>query len=186
MYCTNCGKRVDDQTTVCPACGRELPKKNAAQASAPSVSVHTAPPVGEQAPLNVGLLVWSIINTVLGFFCSSFYIGSILGIIAIVLTVIAQNSYKGKKAPELLWAKICNIVATIVIILSLILSAVFWVLNIVLGIGLPLMGIFAGVLELVSYSLELDILFQELGEIFLDLLEGSESFLTETGMFFPL
>ncbi len=81
----------------------------------------------QKRPLNIGQLVFSIINIVLGSCCG---IGFILGIISLVLTITATNARDDYDASSKLnTAKILNIIALILFIIFVIISVAVAVSN---------------------------------------------------------
>ena len=81
----------------------------------------------QKRPLNIGQLVFSIINIVLGSCCG---IGFILGIISLVLTITATNARDDYDASSKLnTAKILNIIALILFIILVIIAVAVAVSN---------------------------------------------------------
>ncbi len=81
----------------------------------------------QKRPLNIGQLVFSIINIVLGSCCG---IGFILGIISLVLTITATNASDDYDASSKLnTAKILNIIALILFIILVIIAVAVAVSN---------------------------------------------------------
>ena len=108
-FCRNCGTQLEEAVKFCPECGT-------AQASAPTQetekTAHSAPivevavePAGSRQ-LNVGQLVWSILNLV--FCCMP------LAIVSLVMTVLAKDApTAAEEAKKIKTAKTCNLIATI-------------------------------------------------------------------------
>ena len=89
-FCRNCGSVLVGE--VCTSCGRR--ETEAQRAS---------------GVLNVGFLIWSIINMVV--FCTM--VGMPLGIVALVMTLMAKDARSAKdEAQKLKIALICNLLAT--------------------------------------------------------------------------
>lgn len=103
-FCAHCGNQLKDNDVFCDCCGIKCG--------------YISQPVQKKTlPLNTGMLVWGIVNAVIGF---PTLVPFVLGIIAIVFTVTAQDvpySYKEK----LKAAKILNIIATAFLAIPLII-----------------------------------------------------------------
>ena len=123
-FCPQCGATVPDGTPVCPQCGISLtaqqPQYQQPQQPVPPVQqipqgtpyqqpyqVPYGAPMGTppSGQTNTGMLVWSIITI---FFCT------ILGVIALVMTITAKNEMTGEgEQKKLKTAKILNLIGTI-------------------------------------------------------------------------
>lgn len=129
-FCPQCGANVADGTPVCPQCGVQLTAQQPQQPQQPvppvqqvpqGVPYQQAPQGGYQMPpqapygapmgtppsgqTNTGMLVWSIITI---FFCT------ILGVIALIMTVTAKNELTGEgEQKKLKTAKTLNLIGTI-------------------------------------------------------------------------
>ncbi len=131
-FCPQCGANVPDGTPVCPQCGIQLtaqqPQYQQPQQPVPPVQpapqgmpYQQSPQGGYQMPpqapygapmgtppsgqTNTGMLVWSIITI---FFCT------ILGVIALIMTVTAKNELTGEgEQKKLKTAKTLNLIGTI-------------------------------------------------------------------------
>lgn len=123
-FCTNCGKDLKENDKFCPECGAPRPE---AQAKAENAEAPYIPPIVDipitgaaatstpEAPvygtpktrsLNVGLLVWSLINLILC--CMP------LGIASLVMTIVAKDATTDEEeAKKLKTAKVCNLIGTI-------------------------------------------------------------------------
>ena len=117
-YCGKCGQEIHDEAVVCVHCGasqgEEAPK-----------------PAEKAGSLSVLQLVWSIINIVFGSACLG--IPSLLGIIALVMTIIAATAKTIEDVAKYTKiAKILNLVATIIIIAAVCLSVIGSILYFVL------------------------------------------------------
>jgi uncharacterized membrane protein YvbJ len=113
-FCRNCGHELDENTKFCPECGtnQEISKDNA---KAENFTVDTSSIFGDTEPvippasgkLNVGLLVWSILNIV--FCCLP------LAIVSLVFTTTAKDAANAQEeAKKLKVARTCNIINTAV------------------------------------------------------------------------
>jgi len=113
-YCTNCGNNIEDGVKFCPNCGaRQSSNDNGPEINFGDVQVNKS-----SGQLNVGQLVWSIINLLTC--CTP------LGIAGLILTLLAKDAHSAEEeTSKLKTAKICNLIGTIG-------AAVFVVLYIVL------------------------------------------------------
>ncbi len=123
MFCSNCGAAIDDNAYVCVNCGVAVNRGGVA----PTYQQGYVGPQGQPAlepgsrKLNVGMLVWSIINTLL--------FGGILGIIGIILTAVASGEvFRQDELKRLKAAKIVNIVSTVLGVLIIALAIFMLVL----------------------------------------------------------
>ena len=114
-FCRNCGAEMEENQQYCVRCGAQVGGENGAQ----TVS-------NKKSELNIGMLVWSIINTVL---CCN-----ILGIIALVFTILANGKSEEEAAQNIKVAKILNIVGTI----GAVLIVVLYVFLIMIGMAASL------------------------------------------------
>lgn len=131
--CPNCNTNVPDNAAHCPNCGAALSAQPPAQPPVyqqpvyqqPAYQQPPMPQVAYQQPygtppsgqLSTGMLVWSIINI---FLCT------VLGVIALVFTVMAKGSPNGEdEQSKLKTAKILNIIATIGGVLSIIITIIY-------------------------------------------------------------
>ena len=112
--CKNCGVELDDNFVVCPHCGVACEMAPAEENTA-SVS----------NKLNVGQLVWSIINLVMC--CTP------LGIASLILTILAKDAEPEKSRSHLKIAKILNLIGTIGGVIVLVLYIVLVVVMVMLG-----------------------------------------------------
>ena len=117
--CKNCGVELDDNFVVCPHCGVacEMAPAEENTASVPN-------------KLNVGQLVWSIIN--LAVCCTP------LGIASLILTILAKDAEPEKSRSHLKIAKILNLIGTIGGALIYIAYIVFTVIMVILGMSMPM------------------------------------------------
>lgn len=112
-FCKNCGANIDDLAVMCPTCGTNVKTQN----------IVTEPKKGN---LNIGLLIWSIINMTIC--CSLFSLP--LGIVGLVFTLMAKNKptiEEEKKAIKV--AMICNLIGTILAVILTIIGIVFIISN---------------------------------------------------------
>ena len=131
-FCSICGSKLNADDKFCRNCGRLVPSFEAPSTpvaeQAPSESAAPAEPIApaaaapKAAPLHgtpVGLLVFSIINTVLGLFglCFCNFISPALGIWGIVSSALASNKpvSEGKNLCKI--SLIVNIIATALLFL---------------------------------------------------------------------
>ena len=110
---------------VCPKCGRELPS-GAAQCPQCGMWLQTQQyqqPAPAKRELNVGMLVWSILVMVFGILPC--FIGFILGLIALIMTVLAPSSAADtEEQSKIRCAKILNIIGTAFLALMLLIFIV--------------------------------------------------------------
>lgn len=124
--CEKCSVEVADGIDSCPNCGEQMvAEQPSSQQDAQVQNEYAQPyyqqPVYTEAPasgkMSVGLLIWSIMNTI--FNCN------ILGIIALVFTIMAPNSQtlfeEKKKLKAIL---ILNIIATVLNIISIVVFVI--------------------------------------------------------------
>ena len=116
MFCKNCGHQLKDGQKFCPSCGTAVagePRQETVCAEPINTEkLYTEPtPEVKQTKLNVGMLVWSILNTVFGSWLPVF------GIIGLVMTVTAVNTTPESAEKKLKTAKIMNILGTILAVL---------------------------------------------------------------------
>lgn len=114
-FCRNCGHELDENTKFCPECGtnQEIKKEDAkvedftvdTSAIFDNAEPAVAPASGK---LNVGLLVWSILNIV--FCCLP------LAIVSLVFTTNAKDAPSAEaEEKKLKVARTCNIINTAVV-----------------------------------------------------------------------
>lgn len=118
-FCRNCGKELGEDQTVCTGCGAP---------TAEEVKTETAE-VSKKKDLNIGMLVWSLINLVL---CSQVA----AGVIALVFTLLAKGETDEKAKRYNRIAKIANIVGTICAAVLVLFLVVFYVFMIILAFGM--------------------------------------------------
>ena len=110
-YCSNCGVKLEENAKFCLACGT---KADGAVETVESVEpeiptpVETIPePPKASGNLNVGMLVWSIINMVIC--CTP------IAVPALIMTILAKTaSYAEEEVKKIKTAKTLNIISTIV------------------------------------------------------------------------
>ena len=127
-FCKNCGAELGDGK-FCVNCGAAVDPE-VKQEEQP---VTETPAVPQKMGLNVKMLVWSIVNTVL---CCQ-----ILGIIALVFTILAGESVDLDTAKKYLkTAKILNIIG-IVCVAVYILFFIVYIIVMIIGGGLLSLGV---------------------------------------------
>ncbi len=142
MYCKNCGTEINDNTSFCPNCGQSVNSEasNPAPAYKPDQVSYTEPaqPVYEQpqyqptqAPVYAqklpNVLMWGILSVC---FCES-------GLIGLIFSIIAKNKAKRWQtltgSPLIKGGKVGNILATIGLVVSIIMTVV-WLIYIIVAI----------------------------------------------------
>ena len=118
-FCRNCGKELGDDQTVCTGCGAPAVEEIKIETSAQS----------KKKDLNIGMLVWSLINLVL---CSQVA----AGVIALIFTLLAKGETDEKSARYNKIAKIANIVGTICAAVLVLFLVVFYIFMIILAFGM--------------------------------------------------
>ena len=132
MYkCKFCGAEVADNTKFCSNCGAMVNNTSSAASAADAnntAEVHQARPVYTKRSIHGGMLAWSIINSFFGLVgCCTFLpgISLILGVIALVLTILAQDAKTDKdEKSKIRISMILNIIATSLFVISIILIIV--------------------------------------------------------------
>ncbi len=126
-FCKNCGTQLDENANFCPSCG-------AAQSPVPPAEPIVEQPAQAPAPqkasgiLNVGQLVWSIINLVAC--CTP------LGLAALIITILAKDAPTAEEeSKKLKTAKTCNLIGTIGSAVIVILYIVFFVVLTAVGVS---------------------------------------------------
>ena len=123
MFCKNCGAELTEGLDMCVNCG------TAVNDTASDVIPSSEKPQ-KKDPLNVGMFVWSLINTILC--CQP------AGIIALIFTLLARYEEKVKADKYIGIAKVCNIIGTVIGVLAII-AIIFYVIVMVF-----LFGVLAG------------------------------------------
>lgn len=101
-YCTNCGNNIEDGVKFCPNCGAQQSSND----NGPEISFGDVQVNKSSGQLNVGQLVWSIINLLTC--CTP------LGIAGLILTLLAKDAHSAEEeTSKLKTAKICNLIGTI-------------------------------------------------------------------------
>lgn len=116
-YCSKCGAEAKDDQIYCAICGNELDAPASADA-----------PVKKSNELNIGQLVWAIINIVMC--CMP------LGVAALILTVMAKDADAEKAAKNLKTAKILNLVGTISAAAFIVIYVIFVIIGMAVGMGM--------------------------------------------------
>ncbi len=126
-FCRKCGSELTEGQLFCIKCGEPVDTMNNTTAEA-QAAPEAAP--AEKAKLNVGMLIWSIINMI----CCA----SILGIVALIFTILADNQPLEKANGYMRIAKILNIVATVISVLLIMLSIFVFILEFIFIISSPI------------------------------------------------
>lgn len=138
MKCKFCGSDLPEGTKFCSACGAKIEEQDAPVVGEVVNNQNSATP-NTKRPIKGGMLAWSIVNTALGTSgccCIAPFVSLVLGIIAIVFTILARDAATDTdEAGKLKIAKILNIIATCITALSLLITLVFVILMTVGVIG---------------------------------------------------
>ena len=115
-FCKNCGAAIEDGTELCSACAEATTNEK--------VEVDVVEEVDAPSnKLNVGYLVWSILNIVLG---GSALVPLGLGVAALVFTILGYNAKTAQtERQHLKLSKTFNLISTIV-------TAVSWIIAILI------------------------------------------------------
>lgn len=111
MFCSKCGKKIEDGTKFCPGCGSKAEAKKETVKAEPVKTVKKEE--SESNGLGIAGMVMGIISIILAFFLSVFIL--IIPIVGLILSCVA----KGKKG-----FKIAGIITNIVAILLSIIMAI--------------------------------------------------------------
>ena len=102
-FCSNCGNEIENDAKFCSFCGAQQNSEKENPADIPIEDFAEKKPSGQ---LNVGMLVWSIINLLLC--CQP------LGIASLIFTILANGTKTAEdEAKKLKIAKTCNLIGTI-------------------------------------------------------------------------
>lgn len=112
MFCKNCGTELTEGLDLCVNCGAEVN-----DTAADTIPVFEKPE--KKDPLNIGMFVWSLINTILC--CQP------AGIIALIFTLLARYEEKVKADKYIRIAKICNIIGTVIGVVVALLVIIYFV-----------------------------------------------------------
>ena len=129
-FCKNCGAELPDDAKFCTSCGAPAQENETVKAT-PVVNetVYTETPAPKERTLNVGMLVFSIINMAL-------YCGVVFGIISLIMTILAKNADTDEsERSKLKTAKILNIIGIIITSVLALLYVVIFVFSVLLGIS---------------------------------------------------
>ncbi len=127
-FCRKCGSELTEGQLFCTKCGEPVEVMNNNNTSEP------APAPVEKAKLNVGMLVWSIINML----CC----GTVVGIVALVFTIMADNQPIEKANGYLKVAKILNIVATALAAVIVVIYIIWIIFVLVFGFSIAAGGMY--------------------------------------------
>ena len=125
-FCKNCGNELPDDAKFCTSCGAPAQENETVEAT-PVVNetVYTETPAPKERSLNVGMLVFSIINTAL---CCQLF-----GIIAIIMTILARTADTDEtEHSRLKTAKTLNILG---VVLGFVISVAYIIFMFVIGLA---------------------------------------------------
>lgn len=114
MFCTNCGKEIDDNAVICPSCG--VPTDNMKKTVAPAA----APAPTTQSKGANGLAIAGLVLGLVGLFGGN-YIFLIPGLIGLILSIVGMVKSKQYAARGL------AIAALIVSIVSFVIWLIVWI-----------------------------------------------------------
>ena len=102
-FCPNCGNNLEENVKFCPSCGAKL------NDNAEPIVVENIMNVENKArSLNVGMLVWSIINILMC--CMP------LGVVALIFTILAKDAATDEvEQKNIKIAKTCNLIGNIAV-----------------------------------------------------------------------
>ena len=106
-YCSNCGSKLEENAKFCLACGTPTEQtENSTTINTAPVEEVTPAPAKASGVLNMGMLIWAIINLISC--CTP------LGIAGLVLTILAKDAPSAEEeAKKIKTAKTCNLIGTI-------------------------------------------------------------------------
>lgn len=132
-YCRNCGIKIAEGTELCPNC--KVNTTEILMTNDVLLPERRQEPVYPSHKLRGGLLAWSVINTVLAFLLCSLAVIP-LCILAVVFTCNARAAFSVEMEDEQVRiARILNVIATVLNVLCLALTVLFWVALLCLIIG---------------------------------------------------
>ncbi len=122
IKCKFCGAELPSETRFCSFCGGKT--KSTAKPAPGPINISK-----QKNPINPWVLAWSIINIGLGTFGLATIIpfsASILGVIAVVYLILAQDCQEKKlEKSKIRVAIILNIIASVILVVSFILLIAF-------------------------------------------------------------
>ena len=123
-FCKNCGVEIEDGTELCSACAEATATEQVEVGVIDEVE-----PASKK--LNVGSLVWSIINIIV---CGGTnFISWGLGIAALVFTILGYTSTTAEaERKKLKLSKTFNLISTILAVVTVVALVVFYVIYFVL------------------------------------------------------
>ena len=106
-YCSNCGTKLEENAKFCLACGTPTAQtENSTTINTAPVEEATPAPAKASGVLNMGMLIWAIINLISC--CMP------LGIAGLIMTIFAKDAPSAEEeAKKLKTAKTCNLIGTI-------------------------------------------------------------------------
>lgn len=123
-FCRRCGNEIKEDAKFCHACGMKTePTYKPAPAPAPAPTpvapiIQTPTPEKSSGVLKISMLIWSLINLLSC--CSP------LAIAGLILTILAKDaSTAEEERKKLKSAKVCNLIATIISVICVIIYALY-------------------------------------------------------------
>lgn len=114
MFCSKCGKKVDENTKFCPGCGEKVESKKVEKVEVAKTTKKEEK--AESNGLGIAGMVIGIVSIILSFFLSVFVL--ILPIVGLILSCVS----KGKKAFKITGI-ITNILAIVIAFIMIIVGA---------------------------------------------------------------
>lgn len=116
-FCSICGSKLSRDEKFCKNCGTEVPVTEVSDSETVAPAAADVNPDAASKKLRVGLLVFSIITTVIS--TCFFFVGFPFGLAALILTIVASAVETAKTEKTLvLIAKILNIVSVCLSVIS--------------------------------------------------------------------
>lgn len=128
LYCKNCGGQIPDDAKFCTFCGTNQSEStsgttnvNTTTAETVDLDFSTPETAAPSGKLNVGYLIWSIINLLCC--CTP------LGIAGLIFVIMAKDAVSlEEENKKIKTSKICNLIGTIVGVVTVVLYVVLIVI----------------------------------------------------------
>ena len=117
-FCPNCGNNLEENAKFCPSCGANLNNN-----TTPEPIIFDVPQ-NKPRSLNVGMLIWSIINCLMC--CMP------LGVVSLIFTILAKDAENDEtEKKKLNVAKLCNIINNVAVGLIVIIYVIMVVIGVI-------------------------------------------------------